>query len=201
MGMRTPDPVALTTALEQDASEGQAYLVLMSDNIGFTLLHNLQCIDHKIRPKDLISSKIVAFGGNIRPGNATPNIFVFDKDKNNLFMWVHLPPAPLLQTIKNYKPSLCNDQKYACAWGASNKKTDAFVSTWMIPIHMEWAPMFVDGPNFGTAFQCLVDLFNSIEKNQTGPLDASLRDGCPGVLWDGYLVKCRHYTLHTLGAA
>jgi hypothetical protein len=35
------DPVALTTALERDASEGQAYLTLMNYNVGFTLLHNL----------------------------------------------------------------------------------------------------------------------------------------------------------------
>jgi hypothetical protein len=42
---------------------------------------------------------------------------------------------------------------------------DAIASTWMILIPMEWAPMFVDGPNFSTAFQHLVDLFDSIEKS------------------------------------
>jgi hypothetical protein len=103
----------LTTALEQDASEGQAYLVVMNNNMGFTLLHNLQRMDRKIWPGDPISGKVVVFGGDIWPGKATPNVFVFDKDKNNLFMWMHLPPAPLLQTIKKYKPALCNDQKYA----------------------------------------------------------------------------------------
>jgi hypothetical protein len=62
-----PDLVSLTTALEQDTSEGQAYLVVMNDNVGFTLLHNLQCIYRKIWPGDPISSKFVAFGGDILP--------------------------------------------------------------------------------------------------------------------------------------
>jgi hypothetical protein len=104
------------------------------------------------------------FGGDICPSNATSNIFVFDEDNNNLFMRVHLPPAPLLQTIKKYKPSLCNDQKYAFVQGVFNEKMDVVASTRMFPIPMEWTLMFVDGPNFGTAFQRLVDLFDSIEK-------------------------------------
>jgi hypothetical protein len=89
---------------------------------------------------------------------------VFDKEEVNLFVRVHLPPAPLLQTIKKYKSSCGNDQNYAFDWGASNNKMDTVTSTWMIPIPMEWAPMFVDGPNFGTVFRWLVDLFDSIEK-------------------------------------
>ncbi len=67
----------------------------------------------------------------------------------------------LLQTINNYKPSLCNDQKYAFVQGASNNKMYAITLTWMIPVPMEWAPMFVDCPNFSTAFHWLVDLFDS----------------------------------------
>jgi hypothetical protein len=131
-GDENPDPVALTTALEQDASEGLAYLVVMNNNVGFTLLHNLQCMDRKIWLGDPIRSKVVAFGGDIWPGNATPNIFVFDKDKKNLFMRVHLPPAPLLQTIEKYKPALCNEQIYAFVRGASDEKTDAVASIRMI---------------------------------------------------------------------
>ena len=39
----------------------------------------------------------------------------------------------------------------------------------MIPIPMEWVPMFVDGPNFGTAFCWVFDLFDSLnEDDQTG---------------------------------
>jgi hypothetical protein len=46
-GDDNPNLVALTTALEQDASEGQAYLVVMNNNVDFNLLHNLQRMDRK----------------------------------------------------------------------------------------------------------------------------------------------------------
>jgi hypothetical protein len=163
-GDENPNQVAFTTALERDTSEGQAYLTVMKKDMGFTLLHNLQCTDRKIWLGDLISSKVVTFGGDIHPSNATPNVFVFDKEEGNMFVRVHLPPAPLLQTIDKYKPSLCNDQKYALFRLASDDKTDTVASTWMIPILIEWALMFADCPNFGTAFHCLVDLFDLIEK-------------------------------------
>jgi hypothetical protein len=74
------NPDTLTTALEQDASEGRAYLIMINDDVGFTLLHNLQCMDCKIWPGDPISSKVVA-------GNA------IDKEEGNIFLWVHLPPC------------------------------------------------------------------------------------------------------------
>jgi hypothetical protein len=34
-----------------------------------------------------------------------------------------------------------------------------------------------------------------------GPFDASPGNGCLSMLWDGYLTKCRQYTLHMLDAA
>jgi hypothetical protein len=141
---------------------------MMIDDVGFTLLHNLQRMDFDIWPGYPIGSKVVAFGGDIRPSNSTPNIFDFNKDERNLIMWVYLPLAPPLQTIKKYKPSLCNDQKYAFVWGATDNKTDTVASTRMIPIPMKWVLMFIDGSNFGTAFWRLVDLFDSLKKmNET----------------------------------
>jgi hypothetical protein len=155
----------------------------MNDDMGLTLLHNLQHMDCKIWPRDPISGKVVVFGGDILPSDSAPIVFIFDKNENNLFMRVHLPPAPLLQIIKKYKPSLCNDQIKAFVWGASNKKTDAITSTWMILIPMEWAPMFVDGPNFGTVFRCLVDLFiliGKIEQDHLMPLLEMVALACCG---------------------
>jgi hypothetical protein len=61
-GDENPNQVVLTTALEWDTLEGQAYLVVMNDNVGFTLMHNLQCMDHNIWPGNPISGKVVAFG-------------------------------------------------------------------------------------------------------------------------------------------
>jgi hypothetical protein len=35
-------------------------------------------------------------------------------------------------------------------------------TTWMMPISLEWAPMFVDNPDFGMAIRWMRDLFMSI---------------------------------------
>jgi hypothetical protein len=68
------DPVALTTALKRDTSEGQAYLVMMNNNVDFIMLHSLQHMNCKIWPGDPISGKVVAFGKDIHSGNATPKV-------------------------------------------------------------------------------------------------------------------------------
>ncbi len=102
-------------------------------------------------------------------------------------MQVHHSPTPLLQTIKKYNTSLGNDQNYAFVQGSSDDKTDAIAATWMVLIPMEWAPMFVDCPNFGTVIRWLVDLFDSIEKIE--------RDHLMPLLKMVTLACCGMYTL------
>ncbi len=164
-------------------------MVMMKDNAGFTLLHNLQHMDCKIWTEDPISGKIVAFGRDVCPSDATPNVFVFDEEEENLFVRVHLPPAPLLQTIKKYNPSLGNDQNYAFVRESFDDKMDTIASTWMVLIFMEWVPMFVNCPNFGTVIHWLVDLFDLIEKLE--------RDHLMPLLKMVALVCCGRYTLPT----
>jgi hypothetical protein len=41
-GSKNPDPGAVAAALETGAANSQAYLVVMNDDMGFTLLHHLQ---------------------------------------------------------------------------------------------------------------------------------------------------------------
>jgi hypothetical protein len=96
----TPDLVVLTTALERNTSEGQAYLVIMNDFIGFTLMHNLQCVNRKNFPGDPIIGKVVAFRGVVHPRDATPNVFIFDKEELNLFVQVHLLPRLSYKPLK-----------------------------------------------------------------------------------------------------
>jgi hypothetical protein len=84
-GSENPDPCVVAAALEPDASNAQAYLVVMNGKVGFTLLHHLQWVDQKIWPGDPIATKIVAFKGNIRLHGPTPNVVVFNKAKDTLF--------------------------------------------------------------------------------------------------------------------
>ena len=47
-GHKNPDPGAVAAALETEAANSHAYLVVMNDDVGFTLLHHLQRLDCKI---------------------------------------------------------------------------------------------------------------------------------------------------------
>ena len=42
--------------------------------------------------------------------------------------------------------------------------------TKLIPIPLEWAPMLIDGPNFGTAFRRVFDLFDSLDEDDRSDL-------------------------------
>ncbi len=169
-GSENPDPCAVAAALEPDAASARAYLVIMNGKVGFTLLHHLQWVDQEIQPGDPIANQIAAFKGDIRPQGPTPNVVVFNKAEDTLFQRFNLPRACLVETNARYS-----------SWANGNNQSHMFVVnplvtarvtgavTRMIPIPMEWVPMFVDGPNFGTAFCRVFDLFDSLdEDDRTG---------------------------------
>jgi hypothetical protein len=63
-GSNNPDPGTVEAAL--GASEAQAYLVMMNDDQGFTLVHHLARLDRELCPSNPIVNKIVAFVLDIR---------------------------------------------------------------------------------------------------------------------------------------
>ena len=97
-----PDPGAVAAALETEAANSRAYLVVMNDNVGFTLLHHLQRLKCEIRPGDPIIKRVVAFEGDIRPQGPTPNVVVFDEVKNTMFWHLFLPQVRLQETLHRY---------------------------------------------------------------------------------------------------
>ncbi len=101
-GSENPNPCAVAAALEPDAANARAYLIVMNGKVGFTLLHHLQQVDQEIRPRDPIATKIVAFEGNIRLHGPTPNVVVFNKAKDTLFQQFNLPQAHLVKTFAKY---------------------------------------------------------------------------------------------------
>jgi hypothetical protein len=125
--------------------------------------------DWAIRPKDPIATKIVAFEGNIRPQGPTPNVVVFNKAKDTLFQQFNLRPARLVETFAKYSSQANgNDQCHTFVVDPSITARVTGAVTRMILIPMESASIFVDGPNFGTAFCRVFDLFNSLkEENRT----------------------------------
>ncbi len=74
-------PTALESALDPDASKTRAYIAVLAENDrGFTLLYNLQRADRELRPGNPIKSRVVAFGGEVRPDDDTPDVFVLEED-------------------------------------------------------------------------------------------------------------------------
>jgi hypothetical protein len=152
-GSEKPNPCAVAAALEPDAANARAYLVVMNSKVGFTLLHHLQRVDQEIRPGDPIATKIVAFEGNIRLHGPTPNVVVFNKAKDTLIQRFNLPQACLVKTFAKYSSRTNgNNQHHTFVVDPAATARVTGAVTRMIPIPMEWASMFVDGPNFGTAF-------------------------------------------------
>ncbi len=109
---------------------------------------------------------MVAFEGDIWPQGPTPNAVVFNEAKDTMFRRLFLPPVCLPETFCRYS-----------TWANGNDQNNTFVVdpavtervsgpvTRVIPIPMEWAPMFVDGPNFGTAICRVFDLFDSLDED------------------------------------
>ncbi len=165
-GSENPNPCAVAVALEPDAASARVYLVVMNGEVGFTLLHHLQRVDQEIWPGDPIANQIVAFEGDIRPQGPTPNVVVFNEAKDTLFQQFNLPWACLFETNARYSlRANGNDQSHTFVVDPSVTARVTGAVTRMIPIPIEWALMFVNGPNFGMAFSWVFDLFDSLDKD------------------------------------
>ena len=161
-GDEEPDPGAVTAAMQPDAASARAYLVVMNGDVVFTLLYHLQRMDQDIRPGDPIANQIVAFEGDIRPQGPSPNVAVFNQAEDTLFLWFNLTPACLSETHKYYSSrAKGNDQNNTFVVDPSITVKVTGAVTRLIPIPLEWAPMFLDRPNFGTSFRRVFDLLDS----------------------------------------
>jgi hypothetical protein len=109
---------------------------------------------------------VVAFEGDIWPQGPTSNVVVFDEAKDTMF-WSHfLLPVRLLETVRRYSTQANGkDQNNTFVVDPAVTESVTGPVTQVIPIPMEWAPMFVDGPNFGIAIRRVFDLFDSLDKD------------------------------------
>jgi hypothetical protein len=147
------------------ASEARAYLVVMNDDRGFTLVHHLARLDWELCPGNPIVNKIVAFGDDICKGTTTPNVWVFEGEEHELFFRLHLPNVNLREMQLFYSNKAKGDNTSSLF--AMDLATEELVRgpvTLMIPIPMEWASLFVDNPSFGSAIRWMFDLFDLLTK-------------------------------------
>jgi hypothetical protein len=128
----------------------------------FTLLYNLQRVDQELRPGNPIRAQVVAFGGEVRTNGGTPDVFVFEEDKGALFKSLYLPRVLVMKTVMAYEQDSDGDYAHMFVLDSTVEDRNAKPTTRMMPIPLEWAPMFVDNPDFKTAIRRMRDLFMSI---------------------------------------
>jgi hypothetical protein len=163
LNLRRGGPTALEGALDPELSKARAYIAVLADyQLGFTLLYNLQRVDQELRPRNPIRAQVVAFGGEVQTNGGTPDVFVFKEDMGALFKRLYLPRVLVAETVKEYKQDSDGNYAHTFVLDQTVKDWNTKPTTRMMPIPLEWAPMFVDNPNFGTVIRRMRDLFMSI---------------------------------------
>ena len=99
---------------------------------------------------------------------------MFTEAEDTLFKRFHLPTARLAETHARYcSQANGNDQLPTFVVDPSITTRVTGAVTRLIPIPLEWAPMFLDGPTFGMAFRRMFDLLNSLneyDRNELFPI-------------------------------
>ncbi len=160
-------PTTLEGALDPELSKAWAYIAILANyQLGFTLLYNLQQVNQELRPSNPIRARVVAFGGEVQTHGGTPDVLVFEKDEGALFKNLYLPRVLVTETVKAYKQDSDGDYTHTFVLDPTVEDRKAKPTTRMMPIQLEWAPMFVDNPDFGMGIQWMRDLFMSITDDE-----------------------------------
>jgi hypothetical protein len=145
-------PMALEGALDPEPSKARAYIAILADyQLRFTLPYNLHWVNQELRPGNPIRARVVAFGGEVRTNGGTPDVFVFEEDKGALFKRLYLPRVLVTETIAAYEQHSNGNYAHRFVLDPTIEDCNVKPTTRMMPIPLEWAPMFVDNPDFGTA--------------------------------------------------
>jgi hypothetical protein len=158
---------ALESALGPKA-KGQTYLAMLNAKGVFLVMHGLQWWAGAPGGARNQHGKVVTFKGEVWMGTNVPNLWRFEEPEEQLFRLLTLPPVLLSNTARYYADG-ANNEYYR-----TTVAPDARGAGWapscghLIPIPVEWAPIFFDYPDSGTAFRRLVDLVNSVDKAKQG---------------------------------
>ncbi len=153
---------ALGQALGPEATE-RTYLAVLNAEGVFLMMHGLQWWAEAPGRARNHRGQMVAFEGEVRMGMGVPNLWRFEEPDDQLFWLLTLPPVLLSDTALYYEDE--KHDKYYCATVAPDAGGPGWapVCGHLIPIPVEWAPMFLDYPDSGTAFCRLVNLVNLVD--------------------------------------
>ncbi len=154
---------ALSKALGPKATE-RIYLAMLNAEGIFSVMHSLRWWTEAPGGSRNKRGWIVAFEGEVQTGTGLPNLWRFEELDDHLFRLLTLPQVLLSNTARFYENET-NDEYYRTTV-VPDKEGPGRVPACgrLIPIPVEWAPMFLDYPKAGTAFCRLVDLVNSVDR-------------------------------------
>ncbi len=111
---------------------------------------------------------MVTFKGEVRTGTNVPNLWRFEEPEEQLLRLLALLPVLLSNTAHYYADRANNE--YYCTTVAPDARGAGWAPSCrrLIPIPVEWVPMFLDYPDSDTAFGRLVDLVNSVNEAEQG---------------------------------
>jgi hypothetical protein len=91
------------------------------------------------------------FVGEVRTNGGTPDVFVFKEDEGALFKRLYLSRVSVTETVMAYEQDSDGDYAHTFVPDPTVEDRNTKPTTWMMPIPLKWAPMFVDNINFRTA--------------------------------------------------
>jgi hypothetical protein len=149
-------------ALGPEATE-QTYLAVLNAKDVFLVMHGLQWWAEAPGGARNHRRQMVAFKEELRMGTGIPNLWKFEEPDDQLFRLLTLLPVLLSDTALYYEDEKNN--KYYRATVAPDKGGPGWAPPCrrLLPILVEWAPMFLDYPDSGTAFCWLVNLINLVD--------------------------------------
>ena len=160
-------PTALEMAFSHSVSRARTYLAIVAGGVGgFTLLYDLQRADQELRPDSPIRARIVAFGGEVCAKGTTPDVFVIEGEETTLLDRLYLPRVSVMETFRAYEVDCDGDYAHTFVLDPTVEDQKSRPTTRMMPIPLEWAPMFVDNPDFGTTIGRMKDLFMSVNADK-----------------------------------
>ena len=144
----------------------------MNGESEFSVLHHL----HRWRSPDGVRSRlnnqIVAFEGEVRSEHGLPFLFCFDEDDDKLLQLQLLPSGLANHAADFYRDGQQDNEFHR---GQVPPRQDYRGNTTatggrLIPIPVSWAPFFLDYPNMGLTFRCLIHLMWGAEPRDRGHL-------------------------------
>ena len=152
---------ALEAALAPEAAH-RTYLAIVNESGVFGVFHGLR--RWTTGAKGVNEGRIVAFEGEVRADHGAPHVWRFEEEDEDVFDPVPLPDGVSFMAAVEYYGGVAQDSNF---WEDVAPATNNEQWTGrLIPIPTQWAPLFLDYPNLGTAFKRALELVARVDQEE-----------------------------------